>query len=364
MKLLYITNGINGSGGLERVLSIKASFLADTYGYEVHIAGLNDSTTNLFYDFSPKINLHSFPVSGNPLRYVKYYVSGVKNLIHTIRPDVIIVCDDGLKGFFIPMITGRSKPVIYERHVSKSIEIRKDAGILKNIFSKVKLRLMDYLSGQFTAFVVLTQSNRSEWKGKNIHVIPNPLSFYPEQQSTLTNKKVLAVGKQSHQKGYDRLLRSWKIVQEKYPGWTLEIYGKKDPLQGFEHQAKTLGIAESIRFFEPEKEIIKKYQESSVYVLSSRFEGFGMVLIEAMACGVPCVAFDCPHGPSDIIENGTDGFLVRNNDETAFAEQLSILIGNESIRKEMGTKARKNVQRFLPENIVKQWDELFKSVVQ
>lgn len=362
MKLLYITNGINGSGGLERVLSIKASFLADEYGYDVHIAGLNESTTHLFYDFSSKIKLHAFTVFGNPLRYIHRYVSGVRNLIQTIQPDVIIVCDDGLKGFFIPMIIGLAKPIIYERHVSKSIEIRKDASTLQKLFSRFKLKMMDYLSGQFSAFVVLTQTNTSEWNGKNVHVIPNPLSFYPNEKSTLTHKKVLAVGKQSHQKGYDRLLRSWKIVHEKHPDWTLGIYGKKEASLGFEQQAETLGIAKTVRFFDPEKDIIKKYLESSVYVLSSRFEGFGMVLIEAMACGVPCVAFDCPHGPSDIIQDSVDGFLVHNNDEVAFAEQLLKLIENENLRMEMGVKARENVKRFLPENILKQWDELFKSL--
>jgi glycosyltransferase involved in cell wall biosynthesis len=364
MKLLYITNGINGSGGLERVLSIKASFLADEYGYDVHISGLNESTSHLFYDFSSNIKLHAFPVFGNPLSYIKRYVSGVKKLIQTIQPDVIIVCDDGLKGFFIPMIIGRAQPIIYERHVSKSIEIRKDATIIQKLFAKLKLNVMDYLSGQFSAFVVLTQTNRSEWKGKNVRVIPNPLSFYPEEQSNLTNKKVLAVGKQSHQKGYDRLLRSWKMVQEKYPDWTLELYGKKDISLGFEQQAETLGISKSVRFFDPEKDIINKYLESSVYVLSSRFEGFGMVLIEAMVCGVPCVAFNCPHGPSDIIQDSVDGFLVENNDEVAFAEQLLKLIENENLRREMGAKARENVKRFLPENILKQWDELFKSLAK
>ena len=364
MKLLYITNGINGSGGLERVVSTKASFLADHYNYDVHIAGLNDSTTGLFYEFSSKIKLHPFPVFGNPLRYVQRYVSGIKKLVQTVQPDVIIVCDDGLKGFFVPIIIGRKQPIIYERHVSKSIEFRKDASAIQKLFSRFKLRLMDYLSGKFTVFVVLTQSNTSEWKGKNVLVIPNPLSFYPEERSSLRNKKVLAVGKQSHQKGYDRLLRSWKIVQEKFPDWSLEMYGKKDASLRFEQLAENLGISNSVRFYEPEKDIVKKYLESSIYVLSSRFEGFGMVLIEAMACGVPCVSFDCPHGPSDIIEDDVDGFLVKNDDEFAFAEQLLILIENQSIRMEMGTKARENVKRFLPENILKQWDELFKSLTK
>ena len=104
--------------------------------------------------------------------------------------------------------------------------------------------------------------------------------------------------------------------------------------------------------------------EASIYALSSRFEGFGMVLVEAMICGVPCVSFDCPCGPSDIIKNGEDGFLVENDNIGLFASKLSILIEDANKRKMMGRKAKENVKRYLPEKILSQWDELFKSIVE
>jgi glycosyltransferase involved in cell wall biosynthesis len=361
MKLLYITNGINGSGGLERVLSIKASYLADNLDYDVHIAGLNNSTTNLFYEFSSKIKLHKVEVSGNPIQYLKKYILGFKNLVKQVNPNIIIVCDDGLKGFFMPTILGKSKTIIYERHVSKNIEVKKDASVINMLTTKIKLLLMNVLSKTFDTFVVLTKENKREWKGKNVIVISNPLSFYPSESSTLEYKKVIAVGKQSHQKGYDVLLKAWQKVVEKNPDWQLEIYGKKDVSQGLEQLAKTLSVEKNVTFFEPEKNIIEKYLQSSIYVMSSRFEGFGMVLIEAMACGVPCVSFDCPFGPSDIIKNNEDGFLVENGNYVALAEKLSLLIENESLREQFGKNAKENVQRFHPKIILMQWDKLFKS---
>lgn len=364
MKLLYITNGINGSGGLERVLSIKASYLADQFGYAVHIVGLNDSTKKLFYQFSEKIQLHDIAVGGNPLSYVKSYVSGLKKIVAEAQPDIILVCDDGLKAFFLPLLLGKKRPIVYERHVSKQIEFRKNSGFIKQLVTKFKLQLMTILAKRFDKLIVLTNQNASEWNSKNLQVIPNPLSFYPNESSSLTNKKVIAVGKQSHQKGFDRLLRSWNIVHQKYPDWTLNVFGKKDSSLQLEALATELKIDQSVHFYEPEKDIVSKYLESSIYVLSSRFEGFGMVLIEAMACGVPCVSYDCPFGPSDIIQHNQDGIIVENENEIAFAEAILTLIEKEELRRSMGALAKENVKRFLPDAIMQQWDELFKSVVK
>lgn len=361
MKLLYITNGIKGAGGLERVLAVKASYLADTLGYDVHIVALNHNDAQCFYEFSDKIKIHSVTISGNPFSYIKKYVSGIKSCVKDIQPDVISVCDDGLKGFFLPLLI-KAKGIIYERHVSKIIELGSNPSLIKKITTGFKFKLMTQLAKNFDRFVVLTNDNLTEWNGKNVIVISNPLSFYPEQSSNLESKTVIAVGKQSFQKGFDRLLKSWSQVHEKHPDWNLEIYGKYDAAQRLDVLASELNVANSVRFFETEKNIQAKYLASSIYVMSSRFEGFGMVLTEAMACGVPCVSFDCPCGPSDIIKNKEDGFLVPNGDSNALASKIIALIENEELRKTMGQKAKVNVKRYLPEVICQQWDELFKTL--
>lgn len=363
MKLLYITNAIDGSGGLERVLSVKTKVLTENFGHEVHIITLNQkSKIDLFFPFSEKIIQHNLEVSGHPFLYISKYISGIKKVISEVKPNIILVCDDGLKAFFLPKILGNEIPIIYERHVSKLIEISENQGFIKGIFTKLKFTLMDFLAKDFSKFIVLTEGNKNEWKLRNLEVIPNPLPFFPVEKSSLQNKKVIAVGKQSYQKSYDRLLKSWALLDKEFQDWELHIYGKFDKNLGLENLAKDLKIQNQIYFHPPEKNIEEKYAESSIFVLSSRYEGFGMVLIEAMSFGIPCVSFDCNYGPSDIIENGEDGFLIKNGDEETFTEKLQLLMKDENLRKEMGEKARVNVERFLPENVVKNWDELFRSL--
>ncbi|WP_299436935.1 glycosyltransferase family 4 protein [uncultured Aquimarina sp.] len=363
MKLVYIVNRIDGPGGLERVLSIKASTLAEDYDYDIHIVTLNQETNELFYDFSAKLSYHNVSAKGNPLTRMYKYASGLRSVIKKLNPDVIAVCDDGLKGFFVPLVLRKPCPMIYERHVSRSVEIKKGKrSLTKRMSTAIKFSFMNFGGRYYDHFVVLTNGNLKEWSFKNLKVIPNPLSFYPKAKSTLENKKVLAVGKHSFQKGYDRLLKSWKKVIEKHSDWTLDIYGTISKAEGLAALADNLGISKTVNFYPPVKNIAEKYEQASIYTMSSRFEGFGMVLTEAMAYGVPCISYDCPYGPSDIITDKVNGLLVANGDIDAFSDGIISLIENEENRKSMGIKAKEAVKKYLPETIAKEWDDLFTSL--
>ena len=347
IKLLYITNGITGSGGLERVLSIKASLLADEFGYEVHILSLNEADTEAFFSFSKRIIRHSVKVGGNPLQYLWQYCKGLRNKVKEIGPDVISVCDDGLKGFLIPKILGNSIPVIYERHASV---------LLNN--SPCQHWIMKQLSPSFIKFIVLTPGSLKDWPADNTAVIPNPVSFYPKHSAELAAKRVIAVGSHSYNKGYDLLLNIWKKIEADFPDWQLDIYGKykDDTVQKL---AQTLHL-KKVYFYPPVSNIEEKFLESSVLVFPSRSEGFGMVIIEAMACGLPIVSFDCPHGPADIITDGTDGFLISNGNVEMFSRRLNKLMSNHQLRIDFGTNGKITSEMYLSQNILEKWDELFK----
>ncbi len=362
MKLVYLVNRIDGPGGLERVLSVKASLLADEYGYDVHIITLNQDKTPLFYEFSPKITYHNIDASGNKFLRIFKYMKGMRAIIKKIKPQIISVCDDGFKGFFVPIVISKPCPMVYERHVSIKATIKNEATTVKKAIGLLKIKLMQYGAHKYDRFIVLTNGNLNEWKLNNLEVIANPLSFYPKEQSNLSSKKVLAVGKQSFQKGYDRLLKSWKLVAKKHSDWILDIYGTIDAKEKLDDLAYELGITSSVNFYAPVKDIGSKYQDASIYVMSSRYEGFGMVLIEAMAYGVPCVSFDCPYGPSDIIENNDNGFLIENGDTNTLGEKIITLIEDDNKRSQMGIAARKSIDQFKPQYIVSKWDNLFKKI--
>jgi putative glycosyltransferase protein len=209
----------------------------------------------------------------------------------------------------------------------------------------------------------LSHEDASEWTElTNVEVIYNPLPFFPEQIADGSRKQVIAAGRYVPQKGFDRLILAWQFVTRKHPDWMLRIYGEGMRAE-LQQLIDSLGVTSSCILEPAVPNIVEKYCESSVFVLSSRFEGFGMVIIEAMACGVPPVSFTCPCGPRDIINDGKDGLLVENGNIEELAEKICYLIENEETRKEMGRQARADVQRFKIEYIAEQWKKLFESLV-
>jgi glycosyltransferase involved in cell wall biosynthesis len=281
--------------------------------------------------------------------------------VSEIKPDVISVCDDGVKGLLIPLWLKKNyKAIIYERHVSRLVQQDSERISLKE---RMLFKLMRFGAKKYDRFIVLTQGNIAEWHGlDNIEVIPNPLPFNPSVISTCENKRVITVGRFVYQKGYDYLVDVWKQINNLHPDWHLVIYGTGPD----EELIKRLILQKEVKnisIHPPVKDIAAEYSASSIYVLTSRFEGFGMVLIEAMSCGLPCVSFDCPCGPSDIITDGTEGFLIPSYDIKTFVSKLSELMSDNHLRRGMGRQGRQNIDRYKPEQICNQWRLLFNQLI-
>ena len=360
MKLLYIVPNINNEGGVARVLSVKTNYLVEKLGYEVHILTQNEGFSPLFYSFNTNVVYHDLVLKGNFFQFFNSFSKGLNTKIKAVQPDIVIVCDNGLKAYSIPFILKNKIPLVLEMHSSKFIVEResRDKNLTKvaarcvNIFKRIAIKKYD-------RFVVVTSESSSEWNIRDTIVIPNPLWFTSEKSSTLENKKVIAVGRHSYEKGLDRMLQIWQKVIQKHSDWILEIYGKSTENGNLRLLAEDLNILNNVIFYEPVQNINEKYLDASFYLMTSRFEGFGMVLIEAMASGLPCVAYDCPCGPRGIISQNEDGFLIENGNESDFVKAIETLIENTTLRREMGKNAKLASEKYHIDAIMATWNHLF-----
>jgi glycosyltransferase involved in cell wall biosynthesis len=365
MKILYIVPQINDEGGVARVLSTKVNYFVEKTGYEVHILTQNKGNSSLFYSFNKQVVLHDMILKGNFMTFFFQYIKALKNIILSVNPDIIIVCDNGIKAYTIPFILNIKKPLLLESHGSRFIEEKEiKKSLFRTIISKIKYSFKNIGARKFDKLIALSNESLQEWDVNNGVVIPNPLWFETDKLADLKSKKVIAVGRHSYEKGLDRLLLIWKKIAQKHPDWCLEIYGKTIGKQDLQTLANNLEISKSIRFFEPITNILEKYSDASIVSMTSRTEGFGMVLIEAMALGLPCIAYDCPVGPRTIIENNANGFLVEEGNSDLFVDKLILLIENENLRIKMGSKAKESSNRYNIDVIMLQWKSLFEDLVK
>ena len=170
------------------------------------------------------------------------------------------------------------------------------------------------------------------------------------------------MGRYTYQKGIDLLITAWKQVYEKHPDWELHIYGGGNNAD-YQQLADDLGMAQTVICHEAVNNIDEKYHDSSIFILSSRYEGLPLVLMEAMAVGLSSVAFTCPCGPKDIIRNGEDGILCENGNILQLSQSICKLIEKEDLRKDMGQKAANNIKRYTVDNVMEQWVQLFNNLL-
>lgn len=376
LKIVYLTPALYMAGGVERVLTLKANYFAEHFGYDITIILTDGDGKPLFYPLSDKVKVLNLNIGFEELwtcSFVKkiivylkkqrLYKKKVENELMRLRPDITVSLLRREVNFLSSIKDGSRK--IGELHVNRANYRNFEAGdanIIKNLFAKFWMRSLVAKLKKLDRFVVLTSEDRQAWPElSNVTVIPDPLSFIPTQKSELTQKRVIAVGRYVYQKGFDLLLQAWARVEKLHPDWQLAIFGDGDRTP-YQQQAAQLGLSpECCQLNGPTSNIQQEYANSSLFVFSSRFEGFGMVLVEAMACGLPVISFACPCGPKDIVKHGEDGLLVENGNVEALAASLSQLMDNEPQRRSMSVAAQCNAQRFGMQQIAERWRAVFEN---
>lgn len=374
MKIVYIVEAVNLSGGYDRIIIEKANYLAE-HGHDVTITVSSHALGKPYYPISDKVNLVDFDINFHRqygynivyrafiyFTYMHRYQQAVRNFLYTNRPDVVITTLGREIDFITDIQDGSAK--IGESHIAKdfvrNLHLMEKKGIVYRMVAHFWRKKLNKKVRKLDALVLLTQHDADSWKGvTKTYVIPNSIPFYPSCSSSCDNKVVIFVGRFNEQKGLEYLIKTWESTFKKHRDWTLHIYGDGDQQEMLYQLISKAGLEKGVKVHQPTKKIMEKYLESSIFLLTSRFEGLPMVIVEAMACGLPVVSFDCPYGPADIIQNGEDGYLVEylNTDEAAL--KVCELIENPELRKQMSRNARENIKRFDRNVLMKKWVDLF-----
>ena len=377
LKIVYCTPALYMAGGVERVLTLKANYFADHYGYDITIVLTEGKKKPLFYPLSDKIKVVNLDIDFEELWTCSFLKKVIVYLqkqrifrkrltaeLMRLRPDITISLLRREINFLSSIKDGSKK--IGELHVNRANYRNFEAGeanAIKNLFAKLWMRnLVSHLK-RLDRFVVLTEEDKASWTElNNVIVIPDPLAFTVDEVSPLANKRVMAVGRYVYQKGFDLLLQAWAKIENQHPDWELVVYGMGDR-DSYDQIIDDLHIDRNrCHLYGSTPDIKKEYLNSSLFVFSSRFEGFGMVLIEAMACGLPVVSFDCPCGPKDIVRHEEDGLLVPSGDIDSLAGAMHKLMSDDGLRKDMASKAIINVRRYQLDEIAQRWKTLFNSL--
>ena len=386
MKIVYCLFGTYSTGGIERVTSVKANWLAE-HGYEVYLVTTGHAGRSSYYPLHPSIKHIDlglcYDEAGELSRFATYrrnypkyrrHREELEKLFADIRPDIAVAAG-WHEGSFLFQLKDGSKKIIEHhgwRHANVAlypVYLRELGHVTAMTRFKYWLRtlwgnLMTYKQGrydrQFDRLVVLTEEDKTYCSHcPTTSVIPNPITTPSLEVSPLSDKVILAVGRLDNQKNFPELIDIWALIAKDYPDWKLRIVGEGYTDVRILKKVKEHGLEEQFELCPFTKEIQKHYLSASIYAMTSAFEGLPLVLVEAESMGLPLVSYACPCGPRDIIRDGQDGFLVEPGDKETFAARLRQLIEDEELRRRMGQAAKINSQRFSLEHVMKQWVDLF-----
>lgn len=376
MKILYCTHSTYNPGGMERVLLNKVTYLSQFPGWDVSVVTTDQHQRSPFYPFPEKVRMTDLDINYSDdndkgawkkifgyLRKRKEHKRKLTALLQKEKPDIVVSLYPS-ESSFIPDIKDGSKKVL-ELHFCKFFRLQYGRKGLLGRIDKWRTRQDERIVRRFDKFVVLTHEDKGYWGNlPNMEVIPNAAMHVSKNYSDVTNKRVIAVGRLDYQKGFDRLIEAWELIQRtgEWTDWRLDIFGQGEWKDMLQQMIDERGLQHSVRINKPTKQIGEEYVKSSLLVMSSHYEGFPMVMIEAMACGLPVVSFDYKCGPKDIIQHGINGLLVPEGDVKALANDMRKVMADEAYRRMLSQNARKVVDTYSEEAVMKQWIRLFTSI--
>ncbi|MRT93434.1 glycosyltransferase family 4 protein [Ancylomarina sp. 16SWW S1-10-2] len=379
MKIVYCIGSLAKKGGTERVLANKANYFADKLGYEIHIFISDQKGLPFCYEFSKNIKFHDMATSQYApklvIKGISFFViirklrKVYKARINKINPDVIIVCERGFDDFILPYIC-KSVPKVREFHFAKGA-VKNNSKIIKPLIASLHYRFLYFLLfrqfNKYDYLILLTNKDQQEGNYKtNTVVIPNIVEFEGENRvSDLKAKSVISVGSMSDErKGFKKQIIIWKDIAKKHPEWILHLFGDGARRSYYTQLVDNLDLNGQVILHGSSDKMPDNYLSSSIFMFTSSAEGLPMVLLEAQSFGLPCISYDCPTGPSDIIEDGLNGFLIAENDKNEFIIKLEQLIENIDLRRKMGAAAVEKSKLFTYKNIVPKWESFFNSILK
>lgn len=355
-KICFLIANLSGKGGTERVTCYLASALTKN-GYEVDIISCQGSSSNYSVDLSVKIKYLNAENVRNPIVRKVNNIYEIYKYVKKRQIDYIIAVDIYIYLYLLPVQLFNGTKCIAWEHFNYYISSMKSSGLARKMASVFADQI-----------VVLGKQDLENYKKnyKNIHnirYIYNPVNFNSENDYNIDSKEIIAVGRLTNQKGFDRLIDIWNIIEHKnnVDGWNLKIYGEGELKDDLQEKINEYGLS-NIKLMGYTENIEKVMENAAIFLLTSRYEGFVLVLIEALTKKIPCISFDCKEGPREIIDNGVNGYIVEDDNIDKYAEKLYYLMSNNKVRKTFSANSQKDLYRFDIDRVIKEWIKLFEEL--
>lgn len=353
MRIVFILASL-GAGGAEKVISLAAADRCRR-GDEVHIVYFGD-TVQSFFPQHPDVVIHNIPDGKKGMILPKGLTRSLGRIVHlrrvlkSLQPDLVISFLTKINLLTLTACLRLPYKVLVSERNNPDAQAK---NVLWRIISPILMKRADGLVMQTEAIAKTLPGNL---RARAV-VIGNPCTAAGAAGNEIAAKRsIVAVGRLERQKGFDMLIEAFAAIATSFPQWSLTIYGEGPERQRLESQIRLHALDGRVGLPGVTAEPGAWTQDAGIFVLSSRFEGFPNVLVEAMAAGLPSVAMDCDYGPREIIEDGLTGLLVADQDVTALGEALSHLMADDSLRALMSKQAQAAAGRHSIHAVMEKWD--------